>query len=98
MRGIIRKRNPFPMVRSTKNVNEGWETRIVRDPKICHGEATFRGTRVLLRTVLGSLAAGDSPEEILDAFPSLRTEDIAAAIRFAAASAAEDLPFVTHSE
>jgi uncharacterized protein (DUF433 family) len=86
------------MAGSTRNISEGWDARIVRDPKICHGEATFRGTRVLLRTVLGSLAAGDSPEDILEAFPSLRAEDITAAIRFAAASAAEDLPFVTHSE
>jgi uncharacterized protein (DUF433 family) len=48
--------------------------------------------------VLGGLAAGDSPEDILEAFPSLSPEDIKAAIMFAAASAAEDLPFVTHSK
>lgn len=66
--------------------------RIVRDPKICGGEAVFHGTRVTLRTVLASLAAGDSTAEILAAFPSLKAEDIQAAIAFAAASAEEDLP------
>lgn len=66
--------------------------RIVRDPNICGGEPVFRGTRVTLRTVLASLAAGDSPEEILADYPTLKAEDVQAAIAFAAASAEEDLP------
>lgn len=69
-----------------------WEAHIVRDPKICGGEATLRGTRVTLRTVLASLAEGDGIEEILEAFPSLREDHVRAAIAFAAASASEDLP------
>lgn len=70
-----------------------YEQRIHRDPKICGGEPVFRGTRVTLRTVLASLADGDSAEEILADFPTLKPEDIQAAIAFAAASAQEDLPF-----
>ncbi|HTQ59113.1 MAG TPA: DUF433 domain-containing protein [Candidatus Solibacter sp.] len=66
--------------------------RIVRDKGVCGGEPVFRGTRVTLRTVLASLADGDSPEEILADFPSLKAEDVQAAIAFAAASAEEDLP------
>jgi uncharacterized protein (DUF433 family) len=66
--------------------------RIIRDSSICGGEPVFRGTRVTLRTVLASLAEGDRPEEILSEFPSLKDEDIRAAIAFAAASAEEDLP------
>jgi len=69
-----------------------YDERIVRDPRVCGGEPIFRGTRVTLSTVLASLAAGDSPEAILADFPSLRAEDIQAAIAFAAASAEEDLP------
>jgi uncharacterized protein (DUF433 family) len=69
-----------------------YDERIVRDPKVCGGEAVFRGTRVTLRTVLASLAAGDGAEEILADFPSLKAEDVQAAIAFAAASAEEDLP------
>src|SRR5713226_7982684 len=65
--------------------------RIVRDPKICGGEPVFRGTRVTLRTVLASLAAGDSPQDILADFPALKSEDVQSAIAFAAASAEEDL-------
>lgn len=43
--------------------------RIVRDPQTCGGEPVFKGTRVLLRTVLASLAAGDTAEDILADFP-----------------------------
>jgi uncharacterized protein (DUF433 family) len=66
--------------------------RIVRDKTICGGEPVFKGTRVTLRTVLASLADGDTAEEILADFPSLKPADIQAAIAFAAASAEEDLP------
>ena len=66
--------------------------RIVRDTEVCGGEPVFKGTRVTLRTVLASLAEGDSPETILAAFPILKPEDLQAAIAFAAASAQEDLP------
>ncbi len=70
-----------------------YEGRIIRDAGICGGEPVFKGTRVTLRTaVLASLADGDSAEEILADFPSLKVEDIQAAIAFAAASAEEDLP------
>jgi len=69
-----------------------YSRRITRDPNICAGEPVFNGTRVTLRTVLASLADGDGPEEILADFPSLKLEDIQAAIAFAAASAEEDLP------
>ncbi len=65
---------------------------IVRDSQICGGEPVFKGTRVTLRTVLASLAGGDSAEDVLAAFPSLKPEDVQAAIAFAAASAEEDLP------
>ena len=65
---------------------------IVRDPAICGGEPVFRATRVTLRTVLASLAEGDTNEQILKSFPTLTAEQLKAAIAFAAASAQEDLP------
>ena len=42
--------------------------------------------------IIASLAAGDTAEKIISDFPSLKPEDIQAAIAFAAASAEEDLP------
>jgi uncharacterized protein (DUF433 family) len=71
---------------------KSYEERIIRDSGICGGEPVFKGTRVTLRTVLASLAGGDSAEDILADFPSLKAEDIQAAIAFAAASAEEDMP------
>ena len=78
--------------RQTMRLSNGDQDRIVRGPQICGGEPVFRGMRVTLRTVLASLAAGDPPEKILAAFPTLQPEDIRAAIAFAATSAEEDLP------
>ena len=69
-----------------------YSDRIVRDRQICGGQPVFKGTRVTLRTVLASLADGDSAEVILAAFPTLKPEDVRAAIAFAAASAEEDIP------
>lgn len=65
---------------------------ILRDKAICGGEPVFRGTRVTLRTVLASLAAGDSIEQIVKSFPTLEDRHVRAVIAFAAASAQEDLP------
>ena len=80
------------MATGTANNGKAWEGRIVQDKAICGGAPVFRGTRVTLRTVLASLAGGHSADEILAAFPTLKPEDVAAAIAFAAASAEEDLP------
>jgi uncharacterized protein (DUF433 family) len=66
--------------------------RITRDPEICGGEPVIRGTRVTLRTVLASLAEGDSQDALLKDFPTLTKADVRAVIAFAAASAEEDLP------
>ncbi|OPZ28465.1 MAG: hypothetical protein BWZ02_01293 [Lentisphaerae bacterium ADurb.BinA184] len=65
---------------------------IVRNPQVCAGEPTLRGTRVTLRTVLASLAEGASTAEILQDFPTLTEEHVRAAIAFAATAAEEDLP------
>jgi uncharacterized protein (DUF433 family) len=65
---------------------------IVRDPTICGGEPTIKGTRVTLRTVLASLAEGAGNDETLADFPTLTAEDVRAVVAFAAASTEEDLP------
>src|SRR5579863_10283959 len=39
---------------------------IVADPAICHGQPTFRGTRILVRDVLEQVAAGIAWETITD--------------------------------
>ena len=69
-----------------------YQERIVRDPAICAGQPVLRGTRVLVRVILGYLAHGETTATILEEFPSLTEEDVRAVIAFAAASAGDDLP------
>jgi uncharacterized protein (DUF433 family) len=69
-----------------------YEKHFVRNPKICGGETVIKGTRVLLRTILATLAEGATIEEILADFPTITEKDVRAVIAFAAASAEEDMP------
>jgi len=61
-----------------------WRDHIVLDPAICHGNATFQGTRVLVSTVLAYLAAGRSEAEVREDFPALAPDAIRAALAYAA--------------
>jgi uncharacterized protein (DUF433 family) len=69
-----------------------WQDHVVRDPGVCGGQPVIKGTRVLLRTVLGYLAHGEGIDTIVADFPTLTAEDVRAVIAFAADSAGEDLP------
>ena len=51
---------------------------IVADPEICHGKPTFKGTRVMVWQILEMLAAGETVQDILEDFPSIDREHIAA--------------------
>ena len=65
-------------------MGEGWRDRIVIDPGIHHGEPCIRGTRVPVSVIVGSIADGDTPEQVVDAWPQLTGEDIRSALKFAA--------------
>lgn len=58
--------------------------RITLDPKVMGGKPCIRGLRVTVGTVLGLLASGHSRERILQAYPYLESEDIDAALSYAA--------------
>jgi uncharacterized protein (DUF433 family) len=66
-----------------------WQERISLDPAVCHGQACIRGTRVLVSVVLDNLAVGLTAGEILASYPSLKPEDISAAMSYAAELARE---------
>lgn len=66
-----------------------WAQHITSDPGVMHGAVCFRGTRVPVSVVLDNLAANESPERILEQYPSLRPEHIPAAISYAADLARE---------
>lgn len=49
---------------------------IVRDPEILSGIPVFKGTRVPIKNLVDYLEAGDSLEEFLDDFPTVRKEKV----------------------
>ena len=61
-----------------------WQDYVVVDPGTCHGRACIKGTRIMVSVILDNIAAGLSPAEILDSYPSLSREAIQAAIAYAA--------------
>ncbi len=58
--------------------------RITRDPDVMGGKPCIRGMRVTVGTILGLLATDYSEQEILDAYSYLESEDIHAALSYAA--------------
>ena len=58
--------------------------RITVDPKLCTGKPYIRGLRFPVSRLLGLLAAGESRERILKAYPYLESADVDEALRYAA--------------
>ena len=58
--------------------------RITFDENVCNGKPVIRGKRIAVQSILEFLSAGDSKEDILEQYPSLQQEDIAACLQFAA--------------
>ncbi len=58
--------------------------RITHDPAVMGGKPCIRGLRVTVGTILGLLAAGLTRERILQAYPYLESEDVDAALAYAA--------------
>lgn len=58
--------------------------RITFDPAVMGGKPCIRGMRVTVGTVVGLLASGHRPEEILELYPYMEREDIQAALEYAA--------------
>ncbi len=59
-----------------------WRERISVDPAVCHGKACIKGTRIMVSIILDNLAAGLSEDAIIKEYPSLKREDILAAIAY----------------
>ena len=67
--------------------------RITIDPEVCFGKPTIRGMRIRVSDVLGMLAGGATPAEILADFPYLEAEDIPAVLAYAARATDHRLAF-----
>lgn len=58
--------------------------RVEVNPEICGGKPVIRGTRIMVRNILGMVAGGYTIDRILVAYPDLTREDVNAALEYAA--------------
>jgi uncharacterized protein (DUF433 family) len=58
--------------------------RIEVNPVICGGKPVIRGTRIMVRNILGMVAGGYTARKILESYPELTQPDVEAALEYAA--------------
>ncbi len=58
------------------------EDQISVDPQICSGKPCIRGTRIMVKNILGLMAGGYTVERILETYPELTHENVAAALNY----------------
>jgi uncharacterized protein (DUF433 family) len=64
-------------------------TRITTNPNQMSGAACIRGLRIPVATVVGMIAEGIPPEQILEDYPDLELADVREALQFAAEAVRE---------
>ena len=57
---------------------------IVVDPGICSGKPVIRGSRIMVKNILGMVAGGYTVKDILEAYPELSRKSIQSALEYAA--------------
>jgi uncharacterized protein (DUF433 family) len=65
--------------------------RIVSDPAVMMGKPVIAGTRITVELLLEKLAAGESFDDLLEAYPHITIEGIRAALAFAAEALRADV-------
>jgi uncharacterized protein (DUF433 family) len=69
--------------------------RIEINPRVMLGKPVIRGTRIPVELILRKLSEGASEANLLEGYPSLKREDIHAAMRYAADTLAhEEVVFI----
>jgi len=60
-----------------------WKDHIVSTPDVLRGKPRIKGTRIPVSLILGYLAVGRTVDEIINEFPDLTREQIAACLDYA---------------
>lgn len=68
----------------------GSAAKISIDPHVMLGKPVIHGTRITVELVLRKLSEGATEADLLDAYPHLTTDDIHAALAYAADSLAQE--------
>ncbi|HKH45179.1 MAG TPA: DUF433 domain-containing protein [Thermoanaerobaculia bacterium] len=61
-----------------------WQDHIVVAEDLHHGDPCIRGTRIPVKTLIGSLADGLTPSDILAEYPQLTEQDLLAVLAYSA--------------
>ena len=61
-----------------------YKTRITVNPDIMLGKPVIKGTRITVELILRKLSEGMKENELLEAYPGLKQEDILAALSYSA--------------
>ncbi len=60
-----------------------WKQYITSDPEILRGKPRIKGSRISVSLILGYLAAGQTVDQIIEQFPDLTRDQIAACLDYA---------------
>jgi len=58
--------------------------RIEINPNICAGKPVIRGTRIMVRNILGMVAGGYTVDRIVASYPGITRDDVIGALEYAA--------------
>jgi uncharacterized protein (DUF433 family) len=75
----------WPEVRIKLNIK--WQNHVESTPNVLRGKPRIKGTRIPVSLILGYLASGNTPEQIISEFPDLNHDQIAACLDYARALA-----------
>lgn len=81
----------YNILRGTEQMVDGL---IKSDPKVLMGKPVIAGTRIPVELILEKLAAGETVEQIMQAYPRLTEEGIRAALAFAAQAIRADVIYL----
>ncbi len=83
--------SPAEEQKGTKVKEQEMIARITSRPDVCGGRPCVRDTRIEIAVILDGLAEGLAEADIIDHYPQLTTEDIHAALAYAADLAHESV-------
>lgn len=58
--------------------------RITVDPRVLTGKPTIRGLRISVQQILRALAAGQTPDDLMQEYPELEPDDFRSVLLYAA--------------